>query len=86
MADNRDFRIRIDLCFPPEQKAKADQLRDLIEPFLNSVVVINENKPEEERGFIDVELCGHRLQLPCNKIFRHEVGRERKIYDAIRTN
>ena len=77
--DKRDYRVRIDLCFPPEQKAKADQLRDLIEPFLTSAVLINENKMNEERGFLDVERCGHRIGVSCNKIERWEVKRGKVI-------
>jgi len=79
MADERDYRVRIDLCFPPEQKAKADQLRDLIEPFLTSAVLINGDKLNEERGFIDIERCGHRLGISCDKVERWEVERGKVI-------
>ena len=77
--DKRDIRVRIDLCFDPKQKAKADQLKALIEPFLAGAVVINEILPNEERGYIDVERCGHRLGLACDKVERWEVKRGKVI-------
>ena len=77
--DERDYRVRIDLCFSPGQKAKADQLKALIESFLTSAVLINGEKPNEERGFIDVERCGHRLGLACDKLERWEVKRGKVI-------
>lgn len=82
MADKRDIRVRIDLCFDPKQKAKADQLKALIEPFLKDAVVINEKLPNEERGFIDIERCGHRLGIACSKIERWELGRG-KVIDEV---
>ena len=75
MADNRDFRIRMDLCLPPEAVNYADQIKEALTPFLKYGVVISEGKENEERGFIEIERCGHRLHLPCTKIARWEVGK-----------
>ena len=75
MADNRDYRLRVDLTFPLEVKQYAEQIRDILAQFYSYAVVINEGKPNEEGGYIDIERCGHRLGLPCNKLERWEVGK-----------
>lgn len=78
MADERDFRIRMDLAFPPEAKDRAGQIRDLLLPLYQNAIVINEDGIEE-RGFIDIERCGHRLKLPCEQIARWEVGKGKVV-------
>lgn len=79
MADERDFRLRIDLTFPPEAKQYADQVRDALLPLYQKAVIINEGAANEEGGHIEVERCGHRLGLPCEVIARWEVGRGKVI-------
>jgi len=79
MSDDRDFRIRMDLCLPPEASAYADQIRDALTPFLQYAVVINEGMPNEERGYIEVERDGHRTDQPCQLLARWEVGIGRVI-------
>jgi len=74
MADEMDYRIRMDIALPPEAFDYADQIRDALLPFMKHGVVINEGKPNEERGFIDVERCGHSFGVPCRKLARWEVG------------
>lgn len=75
----RDFRIRMDITLPPEAATYADQIRDALSPFLQHGVVIHEGLPNEERGFIDVERCGHRIDESCERIARWEVGRGRVV-------
>jgi len=75
MADERDFRIRMDLCLPPGAINYTDQIREALAPFIQHGVVINEGQDNEERGYIEVERCGHRLKLPCEVLARWEVGR-----------
>lgn len=79
MADERDFRLIIDLTFPPALKGSADQLRELLLQLYLQAVVINEGLANEERGFIDLQRCGHRLGLSCETIGRWEVGKGRVI-------
>jgi len=79
MADERDFRIRMDLCLPPEMANYADQIKDALAPFIQYGVVINEDTLTEERGYIEVERCGHRTGTSCDKIARWEVGRGRVL-------
>ena len=79
MSDQRDFRVRMDITLPKGAKSYADQIRDALTPFLQYGVVINEGKDNEERGYIEVERCGHRLDLECNTIARWEVGRGKVI-------
>jgi len=79
MADNRDFRVRVDINLPPQAANYVDQIRDALTPFLQYGVVISEGDIEEERGFIDIERCGHRIEEPCEKIARWEVGKGRVI-------
>jgi len=79
MADERDYRIRMDICLPPEAVNHAASIRQALLPFLQHGVVIKEGEDNEERGFIDVERCGHRLGLPCDKIARWEVDRGKVI-------
>ena len=75
MADNRDFRVRMDLVLPEEAGQYADQIKDALIPFLSNAVIINEGLPNEESGYIEVERCGHRLNQSCEKIARWEVGK-----------
>lgn len=77
--DKRDIRIRIDLCIPPEKEGVVMQLKTLLEPFLKEAIIINEHKSNEERGYIDVERCGHRLGISCEKVERWEVGKGKML-------
>lgn len=77
--DLRDYRLRVDLDFPPEVKQYAEQIRDFLVQLYTHAIVINEGENNEERGFIDIERDGHRLGLPCNTIARWEVGKGRVI-------
>lgn len=81
MPDNRDFRLRIDLTFPPAAKQYADQIRDVLLPLYQNATNINEGEPNSEISFIEVERCGHRLDPPqsCEVIARWEVGRGKVI-------
>ena len=75
----KDDRIRIDLCLPPEIRTnypeKLVELRDMLLQALDVAVVINEGLPTEERGYISHERCGHRIDEPCEVIAKWEVGR-----------
>jgi len=75
----KDFRIKMDITLPPEAQDYADQIRSALTPFLQHGVIINEGQSNEERGFVEVERCGHRLEEPCEVIARWEVGRGRVI-------
>jgi len=75
----KDFRIRMDITLPPEVADHADAIKNALTPFLQYGVIINEGQSNEERGFIDVERCGHRIEEPCEVIARWEVGRGRVI-------
>ena len=77
--DLRDYRLRVDLTFPPEVKQYADELRDILIKLYTHAIVINEEQLNEERGFIDIERDGHRLGLSCDIIARWEVGKGRVI-------
>ncbi len=79
MADNRDFRVRMDITLPPQAANYADQIREALAPFLQHGIIISEDKDFEERGYIDIERCGHRIGESCEKIARWEVGRGRVI-------
>ena len=79
MTTEKDFRIRIDLTFPPEMIEHADRLKDILSALYVHAVVINEDKLNAEPGFIDVERCGHRLGISCDRIARWEVGKGRVI-------
>ena len=75
MADERDYRIRLDLSFPPEARQYAERIRDALLPLYQNAVVINEGGDNEERGYIEVERCGHRIGEACEVIARWEVGK-----------
>lgn len=79
MADRRDYRVRVDLTFPPGSKRHADALRDTLADLYRYATKVNEGQDNEEIGFISVERCGHRLGLPCEEIIRYEVGRGRTV-------
>lgn len=71
----KDFRIRMDMTLPPQAQSYADEIKDALAPFLQYGVVINEGQDNEERGYIEVERCGHRIGESCEVIARWEVGR-----------
>ncbi len=73
MADNRDYRIRMDLSFPPEAKQHMEKIRDALLPLYRNAIDINPDKPNEEKGFISVERCGHRIGESCEIIERYDV-------------
>lgn len=75
------IRVRMDLAFKLTKKAQAEALRDALVPFAQHAVVVNEDKINEERGFIDVEKCYHDQTptQPCEKIARWEVGKGKVI-------
>ena len=79
MPDERDFRIRMDLSFPPTAQSHAEQIRDLLLTLYSNVIIIQDETNVEERGYIDVERCGHNLDIGCETIARWEVGRGRVI-------
>jgi hypothetical protein len=79
MADERDYRLRIDLCFPPEVKQYAEQIRNVLVQLYTHAVTINEGLGNQEIGFISLERDGHRLGLSCNEIARWEVGKGKVI-------
>ena len=75
----KDYRIRMDITLPSNAKNYADQIKDALAPFIQYGVVINEGGTIEERGFIIVERCGHRIGESCEVIARWEVGRGRVL-------
>jgi len=79
MVDERDFRVTMDLCLPPNAASRAEEIRDALTPFIRYGVVIKEGTQAEERGFIEVIRCGHRIGEACEKLARWEVGRGKVI-------
>ena len=75
MANERDFRIRMDLTLPPQAQNYSEQIKNALIPFLQYGVVINEGLDNEERGYIEVERCGHRVNKACEIIARWEVDK-----------
>jgi hypothetical protein len=78
MADLRDFRVRIDLTFPPECQKEAEQLQILAEKLSVKAININADKENMETSYVDIERCGHRLGLPCEKITHKDIKEEIK--------
>jgi hypothetical protein len=77
----KDFRIRMDITLPPTAANHSDEIRDALIPFLQYGVVINQGQPTEERGYIEIERCGHRFDppQPCEVIAKWVVGEGRVI-------
>ncbi len=72
-------RFRADIAYDD-----ADPLNDLVEEArrrIGSAIVINEGEENEERGFFDVEDCGHNETppIPCIVTERWEAGRGKVI-------
>lgn len=70
-------RFRADIIFND-----ADPLNDLVEEARRRIVdpaaiIINEDQPNEERGYFSVEDCGHNdiPPTPCVVTEKWEVGR-----------
>ena len=79
MADLRDYRWRQDLTVPAKiieaHPKKLATLRKLMLELFGVAVNIHPDGPNLEAGFIDLERCGHRMDLGCDKIARWEVGK-----------
>ena len=73
MADDRDFRIRIDLTFPPSKEGVARGLLLHIQNQMDEAVNINPGADNEEAGYCSLERCGHRIDKPCEVIENHYV-------------
>ena len=71
----KDFRIRCDLCFPPEHEGVVRALVTHLQNQMDKAVNVNPDAEYAEIGFIDHERCGHRIGEPCKRIARWEVGR-----------
>jgi len=69
----------MDIALPPEAINYADRIRDALLPFIQYGIVINEGGDNEERGFIDVEMCGHNIGEVCIRLARWEVGRGKVV-------
>jgi len=79
MADLRDFRVKIDLCFPPEMQVQAEELYTLALKLSAKAVNINDTKDNEEKGFVYMERCGHRLGISCTRILSKQVITAEKV-------
>lgn len=73
MPDNRDFRIRCDLTFPPEEEGVARGLITHLWNQIGKAININPGEPFEERGYASLELCGHRIGESCEIVENHDV-------------
>ena len=69
----RDFRIRCDLCFPPEQEGVARGLLAHIWNQMDKAININPGAENEEISYCSFERCGHRIDEPCELIENHTV-------------
>ncbi len=72
-------RFRADIAYDD-----ADPLNDLVEEArrrIGTAVVINEGQDNEERGYFEVEDCGHNdvPPTPCVVTERWEAGRGKVI-------
>ena len=72
-------RFRADISYDD-----TDPLNDLVEEARRRImggVIINEGKPNEERGYFSVEDCGHNdtPPTPCIVTEKWEVGRGQVI-------
>ncbi len=73
MADERDYRFRLDLVLPKEAETHADQIKTFLAQMLQYAVNKEGWAENESTGYIWLERCGHRLQLPCKTVGRWEV-------------
>lgn len=69
----KDFRVWVDLCFPPEQKGIAQGLINHLRTQIDKAVNINLGDPANEVGYIILERCGHRLGESCEVVEKYEV-------------
>ncbi len=72
-------RFRADIAYDD-----SDPLNDLVEEArrrIGAAIVINEGQDNEERGYFEVEDCGHNETppTPCVVIERWEAGRGKVI-------
>lgn len=69
----RDFRIRCNLTFPPEEEGVARGLINHLWNQINKAVNINPGEDNEEIGYCSLERCGHRIGETCELIENHNV-------------
>lgn len=77
--DDRDYRVRCDLTFPPEKQGIAIGLMNHIVAQMDQAINLNPGHEFEEIGKTETERCGHRLGLPCEVVERWQVGRGKVI-------
>ena len=65
------YRVRLDL--PLDNEADAKSLVALAKKLCGKASSINEGQDNEEKAFIDYELCGHDEGKVCQKIERLEI-------------
>ena len=70
------YRVRCDLSFDSEADALA--LMGYAKGLSGKAVSINEGSNNEEISFCDMEICRHDEGLPCTKLERVEVIRQRR--------
>ena len=73
MPDNRDFRVRCDLNFPPEEEGVARGLINHLWNQTGKAVNINPDADNAEMGYATLERCGHRTNQSCEIIENHDV-------------
>lgn len=69
MADERDFRVKLDIAFGPDDAAYAKELIQLVLPYLRQGQVLSQGL-----GYVQNERCGHRLGVACTITDKWEVG------------
>ncbi len=73
-------RFRADIAYEVDEEGEAPALYDLVEEArrrIGNAIIINEGQENEERGYFEVEDCGHNDVPPtlCVKAERWEAGR-----------
>lgn len=73
MADNRDWRVRIDLNFPPEDEGVARGVFNHAKNQMDKAVPIFGPDITYEATYIELERDGHRTHEPCEILEKEEV-------------
>ena len=76
MVDEKDVRLILNLNFPLELRTEVERAYKVLVRLSEKAVNINEGQPNEEIGFVELRLSGHRLTNIADEVIsRREVGK-----------
>ena len=75
------YQLGLNGHLPEKAIDYVNKIRDVVTPIFKAMVVVNEGKDTEERGYFEIIESHHDTNptTPCKVLARYEVGRGRVI-------